>query len=200
MKRTLLKRNPPDRATVAVVRARKCKACKALFTPARPLQVACGLACAMELGARARAAAERKADQARREKLRTTKEWRAEAQKAFNAFIRQRDAGRPCICCGQPMEPDKPGGAVDAGHYLSVGSAPNLRFDERNVHAQRKNCNRPGGTTRAAFRAGMIDRIGLAAVEALEADQAPRHYSADDLREIRDTYRRRARELRKGTP
>src|SRR6185436_23692 len=71
--------------------------------------------------------------------------WVDKAQDAFNRYVRLRDlaAGHGCIDCGKPFEPSKPGGSVDAGHYLSRGSAPHLKFDERNVFAQRKNCNRP---------------------------------------------------------
>jgi len=38
-------------------------------------------------------------------------------------------------------------------------------------------------------------RAGLARVEALEADQVPRKYTADELRAIRDLYRAKLREL-----
>ncbi len=47
----------------------------------------------------------------------------------------------------------------------------------------------------AGYRLGLIERIGLARVEALEADQAPRKYTADELRAIRDLYRAKLREL-----
>jgi hypothetical protein len=70
-----------------------------------------------------------------------------------------------------------------------------MRFVEDNVHAQRKSCNKPGGAKRNAFRAGMIARIGLPSVEVLEADQTLRKYTADDLREIRDEYRSRLKEM-----
>lgn len=121
--------------------------------------------------------------------------WVKQAQTAFNAWVRHRDitAGHGCIDCGKPFElaTGAPGGKVDAGHYLSRGSAPHLKFDERNVFAQRKNCNRPGGATRADFRAGVVARIGLAAVEALETDQTVKQYRSDDLKAIRDEYRAR---------
>lgn len=42
---------------------------------------------------------------------------------------------------------------------------------------------------------GLIERIGLARVEALEADQASRKYTIDELRAIRDLYRAKLREL-----
>lgn len=189
------------RLSVPAPRTKRCAkakgGCGEPFLACRPLQAACSPQCAMVMAIAKRQKVERKADQQKREKMLTAKEWRPLAQAAFNAYIRLRDAGLPCICCGKPMEPDKPGGAVDAGHFRSVGSAAHLRFDERNCHAQRKNCNRPGGTTHAAYRAGLIERIGLDAVGELEADQDPRKFTADDLKSIRDTYRAKARELKK---
>jgi hypothetical protein len=140
--------------------------------------------------------AERKADRAKREKLKTRSDYLKEAQREFNRYIRLRDASRPCICCGQPLKSGLVGGGYDAGHYRSVGSAPHLRFDERNVHAQRKQCNRWGAGRAIDYRLGLIGRIGQAAVEAIERDQTPRNYSADELKALRDTYRRLARELK----
>lgn len=183
----------------------KCRICKEPFVRIRPMQptcleFSCQVAYAEQIAAKS-AAKREKAERAelkkRKEKAKQPKTLKAEAQAAFNAYIRARDlsAGYPCICCGQPFEPQKFGGSVDAGHYLSRGSAPHLRFDERNVHAQRKNCNRPGGTTRAAFREGMIARIGLEAVEALESDQSESRYRDDDYRRIRDEYRAKRRAL-----
>jgi hypothetical protein len=161
----------------------------------------CALAAGRALAAKLQAASEKKARagfRVRKEQAKTTARLKAEAQAAFNAFIRARDikAGHGCIDCGKPFEPQKPGGSIDAGHFLSRGSHPNLAFDERNVFAQRKNCNRPGGATAADFRLGVIGRIGLAAVEALEADTTPRRYRADDYRRIRDEYRAKLRALR----
>lgn len=172
-----------------------CTICTKPFVRLNSMQVVCGVSCARKVPVVKRKA-ERAEFRRRKEAAKSRRDLIAEAQREFNTYIRLRDAGRPCICCGSQFEPDKLGGSVDAGHYLSVGSAPNLRFDEANVHAQRKNCNRPGGTTRAAFRAGMIARVGLAEVERLEADQTPRKFTADDLRGIRDRYRRAAKELR----
>lgn len=141
-------------------------------------------------------AAERADDKRRKEKLKNRSDWMKEVKTAFHAFIRARDAGRPCICCGKPFEPQRPGGSVDAGHYLGVGAAPHLRFVENNVHAQRKNCNRPGGTTRASFRAGMIERIGLAAVESLESDQKERNYTVLHLIDLKALYVAKLKALR----
>jgi hypothetical protein len=132
--------------------------------------------------------------------MKTKPQLTKEAQKAFNKFIRARDSGKPCICCGKPMEYQSAvlgGGAhdVDAGHYRSVGSAPHLRFDERNCHAQSVYCNRYRSGNAVDYRIGLIARIGLEAVEALEADNEPKHYTHDDLRTIRRLYELKLKDL-----
>jgi len=134
-------------------------------------------------------------DRARKERLKSKRDWAKEAQAAFNAYIRARDKGQPCICCGLPLSAGEVGGRYDCGHYRSTGSAPHLRFHEDNAHAQRKQCNRWGAGRAVDYRLGLIERIGLARVEALEADQEPRKYTADELRAIRDLYRAKLREL-----
>lgn len=181
---------------------KKCKACRQPFTPARPLQCACSPGCALELVILARAKEEakekkieRRRDAETRVRLKTKPQLTKEAQREFNKYVRLRDAGQPCICCGQPLGSDDIGGAYDCGHYRSVGSAPHLRFDERNAHGQRKRCNRYGAGRAVEYRAGLIARYGLQFVESLEADQASKHYTREDLINIRDTYRRKAKEL-----
>ena len=134
-------------------------------------------------------------DRVRKERLKTRRDWEKEAQAAFNAYIRARDKDKPCICCGQPLSVGDVGGSYDCGHYRSTGSAPHLRFHEDNAHAQRKQCNRWGAGRAVDYRLGLIQRIGLERVEALEADQEPRKYTADELRAIRDLYRAKLREL-----
>lgn len=146
--------------------------------------------------ARMAAKVERAETRRRKQELKPLRELLADSQVAFNAYIRARDAYKPCICCGKPFEPNKPGGSMDAGHYLSRGSAPQHRFNENNVFGQRKNCNRPGGTTRAAFRAGVIERIGVEAVEVLENDNAVRKWTREELIGIRDHYRAELKKLK----
>ena len=133
----------------------------------------------------------------RKEKLKSRSDYMREAQISFNAFIRERDrlAGHCCISSGRPL--DWNGNAVDAGHYRSVGAAPHLRFDERNCHAQSKQDNRYLSGNAVDYRIGLIQRIGLEAVEALEADQSVRKYTIEDLKAITAHYRALTRELKR---
>lgn len=174
---------------------RRCKVCKSQFAPRTSLHAVCSPACAATL-AEKNAEKRAKADyKARKEAIKTRSDWMKEAQTAFNSFIRARDAAKPCICCGLPLALDAIGGGYDAGHYRSVGSAPHLRFDERNVHAQRKQCNRYGAGRAVDYRIGLIARIGLEAVESLEADQTVRKWTIDELKAIKAEYRAKLKAL-----
>ncbi len=180
-----------------------CKACGTKFEPLRSTQVVCSPACSFEWSkqGKGKQSAERvirAATKDRKAALKTRPQLTKEAQAAFNRYIRVRDQHHPCICCGQPLTLDAVGGGYDCGHYRSVGSAPHLRFDERNAHAQRKQCNRWGAGRAVDYRIGLIKRIGLAAVEALEADQTERKYTRDELIQIAQTYRAKAREIERG--
>ena len=182
---------------------RRCRnrECRQPFVPTRPLQAACSPLCAIKLAEKkcdqtqqAEKKAERAAIKVRKEKLKTRRDWINEAQKEFNAFIRDRDYGERCISSGKPM--DWAGNGVDAGHYRSIGSAPHLRFDERNCHAQSKQDNRYLSGNAVDYRIGLIARIGKQAVEALEADNTPRKWSIAELKAIRDLYRAKLKELK----
>lgn len=180
----------------ARVKPKTCRACKAKFVPSRPLQAVCGPQCALTYAAiqREKKASQEAAERARevREKIKTRQDWQREAQAAFNAYIRERDAEEPCISCGRYHQ-----GQWHAGHYLSTGARPNLRFDERNVHKQCQPCNTHLSGNLVNYRMRLIAKIGLDQVEALEADHAPRKYSAEELRAIRDHYRAALRELKR---
>lgn len=185
-------------------RPKKCAHCQEMFNPMRLGQKVCSPACALAMApsnaGKARKAIdqlERKEIRARKEKLKSKGDYTREAQRAFNEYIRWRDrlAGHDCISSGAKL--DWNGNAVDAGHYRSTGSAPHLRFDERNCHAQSKQDNRYLSGNAVDYRIGLIGRIGLEAVEALEADQTPRRYTIEDLKAITAKYRAMVRELKK---
>lgn len=187
---------------------KKCRApgCGQRFNPTMSTQKVCSVACAIaiskdsklqKVAAKAITKQARQGLQERRERLKTKGEHLREAQTAFNAYIRERDrlAGYACISSGRPL--DWNGNAVDAGHYRSTGAAPHLRFDESNCHAQSKHDNRYLSGNVAEYRLGLIQRIGLVAVEALEADQAPRRYTIEDLQAIKALYRQKLRDLKR---
>lgn len=174
-----------------------CAHCGTRFTPARSLQNVCGPVCARRK-VEADKKAERETFKARKEAIKTIPDLIKEAQVEFNAYIRARDARKDCICCGLPLHSGADvGGGFDAGHYRSTGSAAHLRFNEHNCHGQRKVCNRYGAGRAVDYRIGLVARIGLAAVEALEADNRIHRWTREELIAIKNEYRQKRRELEK---
>ena len=172
--------------------------CGRQFMPWNSMQAVCSQRCAQaKVNADKKEAkkAERAKDRKAREENKSLRQLLAEAQAAVNAVVRERDRGQPCICCGKPFEPNKPGGSMDAGHWRSRSTAPHLRFDMRNIFGQRKNCNRPGGTTYDKFRAGVVERIGEEAAAAVEADRTARKWTKAEVRAIRDDARAELRAM-----
>lgn len=178
---------------------KKCKCCGTTFTPRSSTQIACDWQCAKTLAEKARekreAAAkkiERKATKEAKEKLKTLRDWKKEAQDAVNAYVRERDKDLPCISCGRHHQ-----GQWHAGHYLSRGAHPELALDPRNIHRQCQPCNTHLSGNQVKYRAGLIERHGADLVEWLEGHHEPKHYSIDDLKAIRDEYRAKTKELKK---
>lgn len=146
------------------------------------------------------AKAQRQKDRARKQALKTRGEWIKDLQTAFNRFIRLRDQlnNEPCISCGRydhEIEDKWRGGKWDAGHYKSVGSAPELRFNEDNVHRQCKHCNNYLSGNHVEYRQFLVLRIGLERVEKLEGPHPPLKLSIDQIKELTKEYRARNREL-----
>lgn len=182
---------------------RHCDVCQTLYTPARMGQKVCSVPCATKSAKKARkeaveaARVERKVTRARKEAIKTIPDLIKEAQNAFNAYIRERDREQPCICCGLPLGAGEIGGAYDAGHYRSTGSASHLRFNEDNCHAQRKQCNRYGAGRAVDYRTGLLGRIGKDRVERLESSNTTHKWIREELIGIRDTYKAKLKELKK---
>ena len=148
----------------------------------------------MKLAAVVRTKAEiaaRKVTRAQLDAIKPRGKWMAEAQTAFNAWIRARDSHLPCVSCGRMHE-----GQWHAGHFLTTGARPELRFDEQNCHRQCAPCNSHLHGNLVLYRPELIRRIGLAAVEHLEGHHEPKKWSISELKVIRDEYRTKLRAMR----
>lgn len=166
-----------------------CHVCQKEFVPHNSLVIVCGVACARRVPVINRKA-EKKADRQRAEAIKPRAKWLKEAQSAFNSYIRSRDAAMACVSCGRHHE-----GQWHAGHYLSTGARPELRFDPSNVHKQCQPCNTHLHGNLALYRSELVRRIGLAGVERLEGPHAPKKYTVDDLKAIIALYRAKLKEL-----
>lgn len=132
------------------------------------------------------------------------KKVKASAQKAFNDWIRARDAHLPCVSCGEANPPVLPGGQWDAGHFLSRGAYPELAFNEDNCHKQCKSCNGGSGkfahknrTVSEKYEAELLRRIGPERLAILKGPHPVKKWTRDELIAIRDEYKAKRKELEK---
>lgn len=219
MKRTPLQRKTP---LTSGPRRKRCPECLVMFTPSRSSQAVCGeIECAIAHGKsekgkeatrKALADIDRRDIKVRKEALKSRTDHLKDAEKAVRDYRRtyELSIGSGCISCGESQESIlaaqgwKVGGAFDGGHFMGKGARPELRLEPANIWLQCKACNsgsymhaRKGYTVSQGFRTGLIARIGLEAVEALEADHEPRKYTVDELKAITTEYRAKTRELKR---
>jgi hypothetical protein len=176
------------------MKQKTCKNCRQLYTPQKMGQKVCCVECALSLAISERGKAEKVAKvKERREdklKLKMRSDWMREAQAAFNSFIRARDVDQPCISCGRHHT-----GQYHAGHFLSVGARPELRFEESNVHKQCSACNNHLAGNIVLYRKALIEKIGLDGVEFLEGPHKAKKYVIEDLQQIKSYYASLTKEL-----
>ncbi|WP_434695185.1 recombination protein NinG [Pseudomonas sp. Z1-14] len=186
-------------------RAKKCRVaeCGAPFVPQRLGQRVCSPACAIldaptnqanqEKARKSLAQVERREIKVRKEKIKSRAQHLKDAQTAFNAWIRERDIGLPCVSCGRHHN-----GQWHAGHYRTVGGNPELRFEPLNVWRQCAPCNNHKSGDIVNYRIELVKRIGAEAVEWLEGPHEPKKYTIEQLKAMTAEYRAKTKELRKG--
>lgn len=174
--------------------------CRASFVPQRLGQKVCSPACGLatkdvnaDKARKALADVGRKALRADRERVKRKSDHMHDCQQAFNAWVRARDAGKPCISCGTTANVQ-----YAAGHYRTVASCPELRFEPLNVHLQcNRNCNMGKSGSIVEYRIELVKRIGAELVEWLEGPHEPKRYTIEDLKAITAEYRAKTRELKR---
>ena len=115
-------------------------------------------------------------------------------QDIFNEFIRLRDAGQPCISCGEIK-------ILQAGHYWAVGGYDGLRFDEDNVHGECARCNCFDESHLIGYGVHLRAKIGEERYNALcerAADYKRNVYkwSRSELLEKIEYYQQKVKELK----
>jgi hypothetical protein len=183
-------------------KAKTCKnpECAAQFIPQRLGQDVCCWTCGLVIkdvnGDKARRAIdqlERKELKAAKERIKSRGDYLKEAQQAFNAWVRLRDAGLPCISCGTTADVQ-----YCAGHYKPSGSNPALRFEPLNVHLQcNRNCNMAKSGNLTPYRIELIKRIGPEKVGWLEGPHEPKRYTIEQLQAIKTEFRALLRQMKK---
>ena len=97
-----------------------------------------------------------------------------------------------CITCGRII----PVAGNDAGHFIA-GRNDAILFEEHACHLQCVECNQMRGGEPEKYREALIDKYGIEEVERLEGlRHSLRKYSAEELRDIADIYRKKYQKLK----
>lgn len=208
MKRTSMQRKAPlsrqdGKARLAVPvkrKAKTCPECKNSFIPTRAIQPACNtLECSISYAdkvlakSKAKLAKEERRDH--REKLADSKKlshWLALTERVAHAYIHVRDRGLPCISCGTTSTVQ-----WEAGHWLTKGARPELRFVAEQINLQCHRCNVQLSGNQAAYRLGLVLKIGEARVKELEGPHPPTKFTREALAAIRKEFAAATRQLEK---
>ena len=129
-----------------------------------------------------------------REKLKTLGDYKAEARKSFQKWIRLRDNDKPCISCNSTTAE-----LYDGGHFYKAEVYSGLIFNENNCHKQCRKCNRFMNGNELNYRKGLINRYGIDFVTELDniADEnRVKKYTKEELITIKKQYDERIKEQR----
>ena len=166
-----------------------CKECGKPFKQYKSTVKVCSLECSIEY-AKKKVWKQEKAK--RIDKLRTRTEWLNLAQVVFNTWIRLRDKDLPCVSCGTTSNVQ-----YHSGHFMSVGSYPNLRFHEDNAHKQCVTCNTFNHGNLYEYSLRLPDRIGNNRFYALnEIKNEPLKLTELEIKELIDKYKKKIKELK----
>ncbi len=133
---------------------------------------------------------ERKTLKVRKLAVQPLSHFHKQTQQAFNQFIRTRDADDPCISCGRMHE-----GQWHAGHYRTVKSSPETRYDEDGCHKQCMPCNHHLSGNIPNYKPRLIEKIGQAAFDRLMGAHELKKWKREELQELAAFYRQKTRDL-----
>ena len=126
------------------------------------------------------------------EKTKTLSDYKNELQKEVNTIVRLIDLGQPCIATGATK------GKRNAGHYISVGSNPTLRYNLHNIHIQSEHSNswKSGDTIR--YQEGLKKIYSQQYFDFIESLKStpPINLSIDQIKDSIESARKIIKELK----
>jgi hypothetical protein len=183
------------------VKPKICRVCESKFVPSRPMQVTCSIPCAIAEGRKVTAkkqkalkAAEKKADRAKRENLKTLAQLAKDAEHWVNRYVRLRDEGKGCVSCDRPATWD---GQWHASHFKSVGSNSALRFHLWNIHKACSICNNHLSGNIGEYSRRLPARIGQERFDFLMLSPREKKYTRDYLIRIKSVAMKACKRLEK---
>lgn len=186
----------------------RCKQCRARFVPDRPTQevhVECIQAYSVRVLQKKRLAQvraakrraeklERANDKVRAEKLKSTAKWEDECRKIVQEIARIRDRHDGCISCH--MGPDYRGD-WHGSHFRSHGAASAVQLNLWNIHKSCAQCNLFKSGNRENYEPRLIEKIGQAKVDWLNAQNQIVRHDEDYYRRFKAVMGKRRNRLKR---
>ena len=106
-----------------------------------------------------------------KERVKRRQDWLNQYQKLVNQWVvHVRDKNEGCCTCKKNNQSIK----YDAGHMISRGSSPELRFELTNIHKQCSvECNQHGSGKRKEYELFIIDKYGQDHLDWLNGPHKP---------------------------
>lgn len=185
------------------MKPKTCKECQKEFYPARMGQKVCGWQCGLSYGRRVtekdeakRKKAERQADKAKLESLKTISQLESECRAIVQKIARIRDRHDGCISCH--MGPNY-GGQWHGSHYRAHGGCSSLQFHLWNIHKSCAQCNLFKGGNREGYVRGLLVKPGYGRerIDWLDAQPKSRKYSREYLIRFKAVMGKRCKRMEK---
>lgn len=178
-----------------MVKEKKCKVCRQIYAPTRPLQKVCSMQCAIELANntkdRLQATKTRQDRRKAKERLKTRADWLREAQALVNKYVRLRDKDQGCISCNKPPNWH---GQWHASHFRpTVQSA--VRFNLWNIHKACSVCNNWKSGNLSSYEPAIRLKIGDEKVEWLKSQTQPHTYSVEYLAKLKKIFAKKIKQF-----
>lgn len=171
------------------MKKKKCKNCLKYFIPERQLQSCCSFDCSIEWSRKPKAQKAYKMEKKKElmEKYPDKSKWLSNAQTVINKYIRLRDLNKPCISCGYIGNSRQ----IHASHFRPMGNNQQLRFYTLNIWAGCSICNNHLSGNLIPYRINLINKLGLAKVEEIEANQERGNYTVEYLQRLIKVFRKK---------
>jgi hypothetical protein len=171
------------------LRPKRCRACRQMFTPFRPLQRVCSTECAHQLVIINREKSQKKETKVALEKFKTVHDYRKAARIPFHKWVREvKGKGHPCISCGTYQCEE-----FHAGHFIN-STCKELEFEPDNVWKQCSQCNTHLRGNLIPYQDNLIALIGLERVEWLKVKREPQKYDREHYKALAALYKRLLKE------
>lgn len=108
---------------------------------------------------------EREKTTQRKKELKTRRQWLDQLQKLVNQYVTKvRDVNQKCCTCDRATLTS----SFDAGHFLTRGARPDIRFELTNIHKQCVSCNQYNGGRPKEYIDFIVKKYGQEHLDWLE--------------------------------